>query len=1056
MVFDPLSIEFIEFLVVDSNHFITVITFEHLRMNLNTGRNRILLHLKYYDNRTLSINKEKVPFELCQKGISESVNLSLGRTSFLLKDMKKKGLLDEKVSRVKENTKKQKVYFLTGQGMEKARNLKEKIEKEEVTIHKNGSEQNIQIKNIHEFIDGKNPVLLAMKNLEKENEIFLDSTNGKKDVFVGRDKEMKTLLDLFDKVERGDGQTVLIKGRAGIGKTRLIKEFKKEVISDEVSFFTGKGYYNELEPYLPFKEAFESLQNEGEDPILEFENEHIIDAYPEKLNDKRDLIFSRSVKNLKSIVKNRPIIIFIDDIQWADRATLRFFHYIADKLRDEKILIIGAYRPEESNNHTILKDVLQRMKRQNILSEIELSPLQVNNTKEITKGLLGNTVYPDNFIDFLHDVSEGNPLFLKELIKQLVDSNKINPKNNEFPLEYDEINPPPVINDLIMRRISKLDQQNMKILRISSVIGEDIPFSLLSHICKVDSLELLEDLNKLCESGLLEKIKDGDKFRFVHGLVNQTVYQNIPNPLKEDLHRMVAENLIKIFEDVIEEYYSKIGFHFKNSGDISKALRYYKKAGERAEGLYAHEDALEFYKEAYDLSEKDGSKKDKKDILEKIGDINKTIGNYQKSLDHYEKILALNLDTQTRQRIKRKIASVYERKGEFEKTIDTVKEAISYSEEENIETCRLFYRKGMAEQRQGKNSTAIDDFLEALEICHKFKNPEEYSEIYYGLATAHLYQGELDESLYYSKKSLKIWRDLNDLDGQASSLNNIGSIYLNKGEISKALDNYNSSLEIRKKIGDKRDISSVLNNLGTAHSKRGDLEKAIEYYQKSQNIWEDIGDQRGIAVSLINIGVNYMKRGDHKTALDKLEKCLEISEKINFEKGIIASMTNIGSAYFKIDEAEEAKDNYEKSVKLCLKVSNEYLLIYPLIGLAEIFIQNDDIEKSLEKSKKALEIANKLDIKTEKGICHRTIGIAYRVKNDLERAEKEFKKAKKLLSSTSEKKELAELHYEYGLLFKDMDDEEKWEEHTFKAQSMFEDMGMKIWVERCENVLESI
>jgi len=1021
------------------------------------GKEKILLHLLC--NQTPIEGETSVPYRLSQKGIAESSDLSQNRTSVLLRRMIEQELIKEATRHVKGVSHKRKVYSLTSEGIKKAENIKDKWEKKSITVKSNRRNEECLLKDIDSYIDSRNPLLEAIKHLDGKNVLDLVQIKDKKeDVFAGRKKEIELLIDKLDIVKEGNCITALVKGRAGIGKTRLINEFKDTFLADDWRYLSGRGHYDTSEPYLPFKEAFDSLKEIDEKGPMIFTSireENLNDIERKKPESRRKQIFSKTTSEIKSLAKDKPTIIFIDDLQWADRASLELFHYLSKGVEDAPLFFIGTYRPEEVSRKDFLNEVIGRMNRDGILTEIELKPLCWEETKEIIQGLLGKIDIPEYLVDIVHKTSQGNPLFSRELVKEMLENGTVDVKKNKYPSKLENIELPRAVKDIVRNKIKRLSDENLKILQIGSVIGEEVPYPLIKAVSGMNSADLLEYVDILIGLDIWTSERDENKFYFSHGLIRSGVYESIPGPIKEDLHKQVAKSIEEIFEDKVGEYYSDIAYHYELGKEFSKAFDYYTKGGKKAESVYAHEDAEEMYEKALELSEKSEIEEKKKwEVFEKLGDINKIKGRYEKSLDYYDKIPKTRPNTQYQQKIYRKVAGIHERQGKFNKAINFLDKGLKKNskDKKNIETCRLLCRKGITEMRQGKYELAEEDLFRALDSYEDIGEERERADIHQWLGTVYLYKGEYEKGLDYLNEALKIWKNIGDLEGQASSLNNMGSIYLNQGELDKALDYYKMSIEKRKKMGDKRDIASTLNNIGTIYSKKGELNKALEHYQKSQEIWREIDDQKNIAVSLINIGEYHTKTGKLDLAIENYEEALDLFEKINSKKGLVLVNNNFGDVYRYKKNTDRAKKHYQRGLDLCDETGYKQLKVHLLTGLAELHLMEDNFDDALNIAKRAFEICQHSTTKIKKGICCKVLGSIYREKDEFEKAREKFEKGKRYLDDAGDKVKLSKLLYEETIFYRKTNEIDKAKRCLNEACSMFEEMKMKNWIEKCDEI----
>jgi len=1035
---------------------------------LAKGRHKVLIHLEAQKSLQEIRDHEKISYEVCQKGIVESVNLSGARVSQLIKDMIKKGLIEEDVRRVVGIKRRCNVYSLTPKGLERTKEIRKQLENKKVILKKNSSEYNVKLGKIESHINYKNPLLVALNNINNDGviDLSLKERQKKGDIFVGRKDEMEYLSKKLDLVKKDNSLTVLIEGEDGIGKTRLVNELKQRAISNNFEFLTGKGYYDSSEPYLPFKKAFKIYQNKNKDittPLRLSREEHgrVEKNHKniEKIERKRDLIFSETAENIRKLAENRPIVIFIDDLQWADKATLMLFHYLSDNLGDSPVLLVGAFPPISISDNDFLDEVLQRMRKDDLFDELELGPLKWVDTRKISQKLTGRKDIPDEFVQLVQNLSEGNPLFSKEIIKEMLKEGTVDPKNNKYPtskvdIELSEMSE--IVDDIIDKKIKRLDQEDLQILQISSVIGEDIRFSLLQSITNIDPFDLLDSVGMITRTGIWEEDPKEDMFYFAHGLIHKYVYERIPRSLKKTIHGQVGESMEKEFEQNIEKYYSDIGFHYKRADEFDKGFEFYRKAGEKAESLYAHEDAIDMYEQALELF-KEGELTDKKrwKVLEKLGDIHKIIGKHDKSKKYYDKITLDKRNTKYQQKIYRKKAAVFEREGNFGKALETIEKGLGEQYKESIENCKLLFRKGLIKTRQGKYDQAEKDFLKALEISKNIGSDKEIALIYQGLGIIYNNKGIYDDSLDYFKEALGKLEKIEDLKLEASVLNNMGNVFLNRSDLDKALGYFERSLEIRKKVGDKCDIASTLNNIGVVYLNKCHLKRSMEYHQKSHKISKEIGDQEGIAGSLINIGESLLMRGNLDMALENLKKSLDICEKINLSRGSAIALINLGSIYLQKGDLDEAKKTYREGFTLCESIGYKRNLPHLLNGLADIDIKEGNVEKALLKGKKALGMSITIGAKVEEGMSHGLLGKAYREKKEWDKAKKEFEEGKKILEQHyKENSELAELLYHYALFWKDKGEDKKSREYMEEAHSMFEEMGMEYWIKKCEEELE--
>ncbi|MFW6145033.1 MAG: ATP-binding protein, partial [Candidatus Natronoplasma sp.] len=669
------------------------------------ARERLLLHL--LGNAKKFRENSEVPLELCQQGISKNIDVSRARVVQLLQSLKDDGMVKEEKKHVKGLKRKRKVYTLNEKGYKKASDLKDRYDEKEVTLKDEKGSEKIQLKNIDEYIDDKNPMIKAL-NLIEENDV-IDLTKEWKEeepeeIFVGRKEEIKALKRFIKKTKKSGSQMVFVEGEAGIGKTRLVSEVKSFASKEGFDFLSGKSINESAAPYLPFKEAFQQYRNKNKSEErngswggLAFmgrgseEEEENVDIF----ESEKEATFHDSAQYLKKIASESPLMIFLDDLHWADKATINLLSYLREKLKDVPVLFVGAYRPEEVGSDHQLKDLIHILKQKRMLEKIELKALKRDSTEEIIKRLLGKKEIPEDFIDLVLDKTEGNPLFVKETLELMKEEKMVDPKNDEFPTKKEDIPIPDLVEQVIERKIGRLGNETGRILQMGSVIGNRVSFQLLTSVTEMEEIALLDHIDALVSNNIWYEDPKEDVFHFSHGLVRDIIYNDLTKPKRRIFHKKVADDLKEIEKGPIEEIYSELAYHYAEAREYEEAVRYTKKAGEQAMDIYAYEDSIDLFQKVVDLVKKGPLEleDEKKTALELLGDLFRLTEEYDKSLERLEEVYQDPAEEQ-KERLHRKMAYVHLEKGDLEEAMDHVNTGLEEVEETSKEYCRLLELKG--------------------------------------------------------------------------------------------------------------------------------------------------------------------------------------------------------------------------------------------------------------------------------------------------------------------------------------------------------------------------
>ncbi|UCD92655.1 MAG: tetratricopeptide repeat protein [Methanobacteriota archaeon] len=953
---------------------------------------------------------------------------------------------------------------------------------------------------------------------------------------VDRKESLEELRSYLNRAAEGQGSTVLLSGEAGIGKTRLVNEVKREASSKGFKVLYGYGLHESYTPYMPFMDALRSgdleslfaeevpkvealylvtdtgllikellreetkldadifasmlstvgnfvkeslsilsgeekegalnrLGYENYEILIESgpemnlaaiitgeENEFLIDdmrevlmqvdmKYGNILKDwdggeekiagierllqplitsgkydgvhygrkdpkaRRNLLFENVSLGLMRQSQITPTLLCLEDLQWADPSSLALMHYVARNTRKCKLLILGTYRPEdihskEGESHPLV-ETMQLMNREELYEHVELGRLSKESLSEFLVALFGDADFSIDFIDIMYKETEGNPLYILELGKLLVDEEVIQFSDGAWGLSKDleEVDIPSKIQDVIVRRLDRVEKEGRKVLDYASVTGELFTSPVLASALNVERIQLLEQLKVLEKTHKLVHPNEGG-YKFDHAKVKEVLYNEIPAELRREYHSIIAETIEGLNKDNLEEVVGDLAFHYMHCRNKEKARVYLVRAAEKAKRHYSNEEAIRFFTEALEFEEEPQKRKE---IFRGLGDVCELIGDLDKSLESYERALELSQEKREQASIMVKIGELHENRGEQDRALE------------------------------------LD--LKALDLVRGERCREEGAALT-GIGVVYWNKGEYDESLEYCEKGLEIFEDISSQRGIAHALNNMANVHLHRGEFGSALENYLKCLEIGEKTGNQRDIAHILGNIGAVYLQKAEYEMALEHFKMSLDIFERMGDQQGIAYSLNNIGVLHEDRGEYDRALENFRKSLRIVEKIGDQQVVAASLHNIGLIHNYKGEYDKSLRQYRRSLELSEKIGYLVGMAYNYCGIAEIYYRKGDMERALSFCNQAFEISEDIGVMEYVSDSRRILGMIYREERNWERSTENFRKSVEICREVGREKELAESHYEFGLMWKDKGDAENARENLNKAVEIFDKLGL--------------
>ncbi|MFW6048271.1 MAG: tetratricopeptide repeat protein [Candidatus Natronoplasma sp.] len=1012
-------------------------------------------------------------------------------------------------------------YELTEGGKKEKERIWDDIKENKIILIDEKDAVQLKLENVPTVLDGVH-LIEIIKNIDGRGVLYLRDDEKSREELVGREEHIKKLKDLITGIDHKEINTLLISGDTGMGKTMLVEELKNMVLEMGFDFLKGRCFIEDQAPYSPFNRALKKLleikRGTGEaQGVISQSRSSRGKAESQKMFDtQRKSVFYGTTKFLRSLSEFRPLVIFLDDIQWADSGTLNLLDYMADRLRDEAVILIGAYRPGDVSESDPLKRTMRRMSRKKLYHEIELGPLGEESIEKMISEITGIDKIPDDFVRKLEDKTNGNPLFVKEIVNQMLKERLIDTEKGELPTESEIIYIPDVVQEVIENRVFDLNDESREILQLGSVIGKDIPFELLANASDEKELELLDKIDPLLENNIWEEDPREDVFSFSHNLFLDTIYEGVGKWLeRKNLHIKIAEATEKVYEGGLDDRYFTLGHHFKKGEDYEKAFDYFMKAGEKAEKVYAHEDAIERYEEALMIANRTGEieKEEKISLLEELGEINNIIGDYEKSRKYLRQPLAEISDPERKRRLYRNIIDSWYNEGKFDKVIEITDEALDLGEKDHLdldemsassrkentrEICKLLSKKAWALMRKGEYERAKEIFFEELNRAEELGDRTVLAQAYHDLGSLERGGLSTEDCIRYLTKAIKIRKDI--LAEEESfkekydlfrSYNNLGAIYFERLDLDKSLSLFEKALKLNQEIKNKMFEVLALNNIAAIKSKKGELDGSKNILEEVLEMAEGIHYTQGQLLAENTLGVINQERGKFDLALEHFKRAKDITEKMDFKYGMIDVCVNISQSYIFKGEMDKAKDHLDQGHKLAEEIKNERSIAKTLRLKGNIERLEGSIEKSIESHKKALEtdikgaylfwnrcelvedFLAKEDIKKaeenlekakEENIGTEELdsklkmlqGVLLREKGDLEKSKKFLETSLEMSKDLSKRYRIARVDHELGKLYISMDNDEKAREYLDTAKQLFEQMGMKLRLKETREVLRSL
>lgn len=791
--------------------------------------------------------------------------------------------------------------------------------------------------------------------------------------FAGRGKELEELQSYLNSAVNGRGKTVFVSGEAGSGKTRLVREFLNSAKKQGVTTLIGWCLSNAAVPYFPFFEAFgryfiDEQPKEGEPggpkAGVPQTGQVVAARIPAQGLDLaawmmgplqaekaqavspqiwKDQTFIAVAKALSAISSTGPVILFVDDVHWADSASLALIHYIARAVASEKVLVIATYRSEaltidaEGRPHP-LTETLRLMRREDLFKEIKLTNLTETDLSALAKNMLGADLQ-EQFADKLEKESQGNSLFIVESLRMLYEQNSLIRENDRWRLISEEIEIPAKIKDIILQRLTGLTRNQRKVLDVASVIGERFGAGLLASALRLEMAEVAEALDSIGKTTALVCC-EGEMYQFDHARSRDAVYGEISPTLRKVYHSKVAENLetAKKPGDLLS---TDLAYHFAMAGNKDKALKYSLDAGQDALARWSNGEAIKHFTYVLQTtSESAENAETRKKAEEGLGDAYLANSMFKDAIRTFEDLSSRQMGADKLRALRKAMEATFMYR-DFKHLMELVKEAEPLAAADRLEYARVLVSRGRTRLFALFNPRlAFEDFMAAFLVFE-----EEYSLWDAALALlgfgTEVTLGKVHEALAGILRSFALFEELGDVRFQMEAAWGIGSQEtLYYGLFDEALKMLDEAVEVNEKtrMGDYARVFSAYQFSILIYVFKRDWEKALSHGLKALELSKQTDDLTAPAIAYSNLCIVYARLGDMIHAEEYFEKFMKQPQEIR---------DNIMVAYYPAEAVFfAAKSQWKESNQ---RFKEQFEMIKPLHFAGFELLEKDLYVWALEK-----------------------------------------------------------------------------------------------------------
>jgi DNA-binding SARP family transcriptional activator len=770
--------------------------------------------------------------------------------------------------------------------------------------------------------------------------------------FVGRADEHSQLVAAYQAAGQGRPQVVCVLGEAGIGKTRLVQAFLAWTTIHEADILVGRTFEagGQL-PYQPLVDALrERLERENapDDLLADVWLAELSQLLPELRDRYPDLppptagdpTFARSrlfeaVAQLgQALARRKPIILFIDDLQWADAATLEILPYLCRRWAEgqTRIVMLLTLRRESLITTPQLHEWLTHLEREASLTRLQLRPLTAHATRQMMETLAGwnvsglerstfNVSTYEQFSQWLFAETAGQPFFMAETIKMLVEQDILHSTNQpdgQWAVDFEsaiqqissqqQLPMPSNVREVILTRLGRLSETASALLVAGAVLGRACSFERLCQVSGVEELAGLAALAELVKSQLLLESADVPRpYTFAHDKIRDVVYTEAGDARRRIYHRRAFESLQANAMQQPERNRgaaAELAHHALAARLLEPAFRYSIIAGDEAASVYAHTEAIGSYRRALDIAKQEISGKG-----DRLFSLSEQAG---KAVPQIEELTQLFL----------RLGRVLELNSQYDQALATYKEMEMLAQARSDRAMELAAL--MARITPLATVTAIFDTAQA-------------------------------ETL--SEHALQLAQALGDQAAEAKILWNQLILYRNTNRGSQAVTCGERALVLARKLNLREQMAFVLHDLGYAFLFMADFKPAKAFFLEAGDLWREFGNLPMLGDSLVGACLVCIYTGEYDAAIAFFEETLQICQTIDSLWCQAGSRHNIGYVYGERGQIDEAIAIMEEGIRLSESVGFISPLIVVRADLATVYGSVGAFEHGLEIARLGLNVA---------------------------------------------------------------------------------------------------
>jgi predicted ATPase/class 3 adenylate cyclase len=720
---------------------------------------------------------------------------------------------------------------------------------------------------------------------------------------IDRTTELTKLKAAFESALANRSSVVALQGEAGVGKTRLMQELGIHAQSKGAVVLTGAASEAGL-PYAPWVEAARQYVAQAPSELLRRmlgrNASEFVKLLPDiaaklgtippskPLGEQQDKMrfYEAVTQFFISICNESPLLLLFDDMQSVDRSSLELLEYFVRSTSNLRALTACCYRSEDVEPDSPLCQSLMKLNRQRLLETIQVRNLSKEETIELIKQTFGEQTVSPEFSDLIHERTGGNPFFVEEVLRSLVEDGTILRTESKWDWKpIQEIVLPQSVKSVLKSRLTKLQPETLNALAMASVVGSEFDFEVLREASQLEEDALLQRLEKAFSAGLVRQVP-GQKsaFKFTDDRIRELLLNELIPIRRAKYHLRIAKAMERAYSKNLEGQAEALGNHFSEGGDTERTIKYSIMAGDRNRTIHAYDQAISDYKRAVDVIDfEEGKEKERELLLENLAECYLYAGQFKNAIQAYQRALAI-------------LEQLNDRKG-------------------CARVCLALERTYVrAEVRGAVSADARQILKHGLTCLGEETESFEAASIYGRLAAQHSAMDEWNEALEWTEKAMEVGNKTGNHFAVAEALATKGSFLTDTGRIDEGLPFWQQALDIAVKHEEYDLVCYFLSNLAMYTYPRS-LVKAKELELHHLEHHRRANDLLGVAGAFLGLSFLDFLSGDWGNAIDEQRRSAELIERLGLPPYFDVESRG-GWAWLMMGDLQKAEASFQNALGL--------------------------------------------------------------------------------------------------------------------------------------------